>query len=86
MWQDFTDYILNEAGESDVRIAEIGVGKFDRIAERLSEKENITIIKTDILPKDESVLKDDVTNPNIDLYMDVDIIFLEQVPLQLQIH
>lgn len=86
MWQDFTDYILNEAGESDVRIAEIGVGKFDRIAERLSEKENITIIKTDILPKDESVIKDDVTNPNIDLYMDVDIIYSIRPPSELQPH
>ena len=45
MWQDFTDYILNEVGESDVRIAEIGVGKFDGIAKSLDEKENITIIK-----------------------------------------
>lgn len=84
MWQDFTDYILNEVGESDVRIAEIGVGKFDRVAETLSERENITIIKTDILPKDESVIKDDITNPNIDLYKDVDIIYSIRPPSELQ--
>ena len=84
MWQDFTDYILNEVGESDVRIAEIGVGKFDGIAKSLDEKENITIIKTDILPKDESVIKDDVTNPNLDLYKDVDIIYSIRPPSELQ--
>ena len=31
MWQDFTDYILNEAGSEEIKIAEIGVGKFDKI-------------------------------------------------------
>ena len=86
MWQDFTDYILNEVGESDVKIAEIGVGKFDGIAKSLDEKENITIIKTDILPKDESVIKDDVTNPNLDLYKDVDIIYSIRPPSELQPH
>ena len=86
MWQDFTDYILNEVGESDVKIAEIGVGKFDRIAQSLDENENITIIKTDILPKDESVIKDDITNPNIDLYKDVDIIYSIRPPSELQPH
>ena len=84
MWQDFTDYILNEVGESDVKIAEIGVGKFDGIAESLSERENITVIKTDILPKDESIIMDDVTNPNIDLYKDVDIIYSIRPPSELQ--
>ena len=62
MWQDFGDYILSQAGDKPVKIAEIGVGKFDQISNLLSEKENVTIIKTDIIPKDESVIKDDVTN------------------------
>ena len=46
MWNDFGDYILGEAGTDNVRIAEIGVGKFDMIANMLSERENITLIKT----------------------------------------
>ena len=86
MWQDFEEYILNEAGERDVKIAEIGVGKFDRIANNLSKKENISIIKTDISPKDASVIKDDITNPNIDLYRDVDIIYSIRPPSELQPH
>lgn len=86
MWRDFGDYILSEAGDDPVKIAEIGVGKFDRISEILSEKENITILKTDILPKDSTVIKDDVTNPNLELYKDVDIIYSIRPPNELQPH
>ena len=37
MWQDFGDYILSQAGDKPVKIAEIGVGKFDQISNLLSE-------------------------------------------------
>ena len=84
MWNDFGDYILAEAGTDNVRIAEIGVGKFDMIANMLSERENITLIKTDILPKDSTVIKDDITNPNIDLYRNTDIIYSIRPPSELQ--
>ena len=83
MWNDFGDYILGEAGTDNVRIAEIGVGKFDMIANMLSERENITLIKTDILPKDSTVIKDDITNPNIDLYRNTDIIYSIRPPSEL---
>ena len=86
MWDDFAEYILSEAGESEVRIAEIAVGKFDRIAEYLSEKDNITLIKTDIAPKDDTVIKDDITNPNLDLYRDIDMIYSIRPPSELQPH
>ena len=84
MWNDFGDYILGEACTDNVRIAEIGVGKFDMIANMLSERENITLIKTDILPKDSTVIKDDITNPNIDLYRNTDIIYSIRPPSELQ--
>ena len=84
MWNDFTSYILEEVGENEIKIAEIGVGKFDKIANTLSLKDNITIIKTDINPKDETVIKDDITNPNLDLYEDVDIIYSIRPPSELQ--
>ena len=86
MWDDFAEYILSEAGESEVRIAEIAVGKFDRIAEYLSAKDNITLIKTDITPKDDTVIKDDITNPNLDLYRDIDMIYSIRPPSELQPH
>ena len=86
MWQDFGDYILSEVGSDNVKIAEIGVGKFDQIADRLSQRENITLIKTDINPKDNTVIKDDITNPNLDLYKNVDIIYSIRPPSELQPH
>ena len=86
MWQDFGEYILNEIGERNVKIAEIAVGKFDMICDMLSERENITLIKTDISPANESVIKDDITNPNLDLYRDVDIIYSIRPPSELQPH
>jgi hypothetical protein len=84
MWQDFGDYILSEVGDCEVKIAEIGVGKFSAIAERLSEQPNITIIKTDILPNDDTVIMDDITNPNLELYKDIDIIYSIRPPSELQ--
>ena len=84
MWQDFTDYILNETKNKNVNIAEIGVGKFDRVAERLSKQDNITIIKVDILPDNPTVIKDDITNPNLELYEGIDIIYSIRPPSELQ--
>lgn len=84
MWDDFAEYILNEVGDEDVKIAEIAIGKYDRIAEILSSKHNITLIKTDILPKDSTVIKDDITNPNLELYRDTDIIYSIRPPSELQ--
>lgn len=84
MWQDFGDYILNEVGDKNVKIAEIAVGKFDKISQMINEKENITIIKTDIIPNDDSVIKDDITNPNLELYKDVDLIYSIRPPSELQ--
>lgn len=84
MWDDFAEYILSEVGENEVKIAEIAVGKFDKIAEYLASNDNITVIKTDITPKDETVIRDDITNPDLDLYKDIDIIYSIRPPSELQ--
>lgn len=86
MWNDFAEYILSVVDNKQVKIAEIGVGKFDRIANELSNHENITIIKTDIQPKDPSVIKDDITSPNLELYDNTDIIYSIRPPSELQPH
>lgn len=86
MWKDFGEYILSEVGDKEVRIAEIAVGKFDEISRMLEEKDNITLIKTDIRPANESIIKDDITNPNLELYRDVDIIYSIRPPSELQPH
>lgn len=84
MWQDFAEYILNETKNQQVMIAEIGVGKFPQIADILQKQENITLIKTDIHPADATVIKDDITNPDLDLYKGVDIIYSIRPPSELQ--
>ncbi len=86
MWNDFAEYILSVVDNKQVKIAEIGVGKFDRIANELSNHENITIIKTDIRPKDPNVIKDDITSPNLELYDNTDIIYSIRPPSELQPH
>lgn len=86
MWNDFAEYILSVVDNKQVKIAEIGVGKFDRIANELSNHENITIIKTDIRPKDPSVIKDDITSPNLELYDNTNIIYSIRPPSELQPH
>ena len=84
MWDDFAEYILSEAGAGNVKIAEIAVGRFDKIANYLASKDNIDLIKTDVNPKDETVIRDDITNPNMDLYKDIDIIYSIRPPSELQ--
>lgn len=86
MWNDFADYILSTVEGKKVKIAEVGIGKFDEIAKKLSEHDNITLIKTDILPKDSSVIKDDITNPDLELYKNTDIIYSIRPPSELQPH
>jgi hypothetical protein len=86
MWNDFADYILNEAGDEEIRIAEVGVGRFDEIANTLALRENITVIKTDINPKDDTVVKDDITNPDLEIYSGVSIIYSIRPPSELQPH
>lgn len=84
MWDDFAEYILSEVEGKDVVIAEIAVGRFDKIADYLASQDNITLIKTDITPKDETVIKDDITQPNLDLYRDMDLIYSIRPPSELQ--
>lgn len=86
MWEDFKNYLLNEVGDDKVKIAEIGVGKFGYVAEALSQKDNITLIKIDILPADDTIIKDDITNPNMNLYKGVDLIYSIRPPSELQPH
>ena len=84
MWNDFVNYILEEVADKTVNIAEVGVGQYDYVANILSQKENINLIKIDIKPKDESIIKDDITNPDLELYEHVNIIYSIRPPNELQ--
>lgn len=86
MWDDFAEFILTQATENPTRIVEIAVGKFDGVYQYLKRNENIEIIKTDILPNDDEVIKDDITNPNLELYENANIIYSIRPPSELQPH
>ena len=90
MWNDLEEFILKLAIENSEKtgkkttIVEIGAGKFQTISKYLSENENIDIIMTDINPANENIIKDDVFNPNMNIYKDADILFSIRPPAELQ--
>ena len=84
MWNDFANFILNEVDDKEYKIVEVGVGKFLEISEILSSKENITLIRTDINPKDSTTIKDDITKPNMKIYENTDLIYSIRPPSELQ--
>ena len=90
MWNDLEEFILKLAIENSektgkkTKIVEIGAGKFQTISKNLSENENIDIIMTDIDPANEYIIKDDVFNPNMNIYKDADILFSIRPPAELQ--
>lgn len=86
MWNSFAEYILSQCNKNPTRIAEIGVGKFSGIYDYLNSHENVEIIKTDITPNDDTVIKDDIANPNMELYKDMDIIYSIRPPGEIQPH
>ncbi len=84
MWNDFAQFILTQSTKNPTKIVEIAVGKFDGVYQYLKKNENIEIIKTDILPNDDEVIKDDITNLNLELYENADIIYSIRPPNELQ--
>ena len=90
MWNDLEEFILKLAIENSektgkkTKIVEIGAGKFLTISKNLSENENIDIIMTDINPANDNIIKDDVFNPNMNIYKGADILFSIRPPAELQ--
>ena len=90
MWNDLEEFILKLAIENsektgkNTKIVEIGAGKFQTISKNLSENENIDIIMTDIDPANENIIRDDVFNPNMNIYREADILFSIRPPAELQ--
>ena len=83
MWQNFAEYILTMCDKNPTKICEIGVGKFTQVYDYLNSQENIEIIKIDISPSDSTVIKDDITNPDLELYKNLDIIYSIRPPSEL---
>ena len=84
MWEDFGEYIANLSDKKEVKIVEVAIGRYIGVYDYLNSKENIEILKTDISPADETVIFDDITSPNLELYKDADIIYSIRPPSELQ--
>lgn len=84
MWDDFGEYIANYLPNKEVKVAEVAIGHFYYVSSYLDKKYNVNLIKTDITPSREDIIKDDLTNPNYDLYKDVDLIYSIRPPHELQ--
>ena len=83
MWDDFGEYILNYKPKKS-NIAELAIGHFYDVSSYLESFENINLIKTDINPSREDIIKDDLTNPNYKLYKDIDLLYSIRPPNELQ--
>lgn len=84
MWLDFIDYINNQTNNKPTQILEVGVGNFFKIADTLNKYPNINVLLMDIKPNREDVIKDDINNPNKELYTDVSIIYSIRPPYEIQ--
>ncbi|MBE6505540.1 MAG: hypothetical protein E7Z73_07365 [Methanobrevibacter millerae] len=86
MWESFKEFILTQCNKNPTRIVEVGVGRYFDVYDFLNKEENIEIFKTDINPKDDATIKDDIAKPNLELYRNVDIIYSIRPPYEIQPH
>lgn len=84
MWKDFSEYIITNYEDAS-RIVEVGVGGFTLVAFTLKEHLNLDIIMTDIKPY-AKVTVDDITDPDMDIYKNADLIYSIRPPEELQPH
>ena len=84
IWSNFTEYIINNYKNSG-KIVEVGVGKILEPSDILKEELPDTEIKlVDIYPSNDTIIKDDITNPTSIIYEDADLIYSIRPPEELQ--
>ena len=78
------DYI--NGYNSSFKVVEIAIGKFFSVADYLKNYDSsiIDFIAVDIGPANSNVVFDDITNPNMNIYKDADIIYSIRPPYELQ--
>ncbi|MCI6775146.1 UPF0146 family protein [Methanobrevibacter boviskoreani] len=84
MWKDFGEYIATFIPDRKFNVGEVAIGHFYFVSDYLNKKDNVNIIKTDIEPSREDIIKDDLTNPDYDLYRNLDLIYSIRPPHELQ--
>lgn len=91
MWEELGEFIVNYNTHSknsklnnEINVAEIAIGKFYKISQYLEKQDHVNLIKTDINPSKDDIIKDDIENPNLSLYENIDIIYSIRPPYELQ--
>ncbi|KZX14332.1 UPF0146 family protein [Methanobrevibacter curvatus] len=94
MWKSLGEYIEKKAIEKSklkdnnkkVKVIEIAVGKFFDVSNYLKKSNcnEIDLILTDINPDNSKIIKDDIFNPNFEIYNNADIIYSIRPPYELQ--
>ncbi len=84
MWNDFGEYVSKLIDEDHLNVAELAIGHFYELSEIIEKYDNINLIKTDIKPTREDIIKDDLKNPNYELYKDIDLMYSIRPPNELQ--
>ena len=82
MWKDLALYIIDNSSPND-KVIEIGAGKFLEVSSYIKDCSKINLIVTDIKPFQDWIIKEDIFNPNLELYDDVKIIYSIRPPMEL---
>lgn len=84
MWDDFGEYVSKFINGKNLNVAELAIGHFYDVSNIIEKYDNINLIKTDIKPTQEDIIKDDLKNPNYNLYRDIDLMYSIRPPYELQ--
>lgn len=84
MWNDFGEYILKLIDGEKLNVAELAIGHFYNLSNIIEKYDNIKLIKTDIKPTRDDIIKDDLKDPDYELYKDIDLMYSIRPPNELQ--
>lgn len=78
-YKDFAEYILKNYSNSTV--VEVGIGSDFKVFNELKKKTDVRAI--DINPSSEEVLRDDILNPDLEIYSGAGLIYSIRPPPEL---
>ncbi|MDR2624600.1 MAG: hypothetical protein LBC39_08595 [Methanobrevibacter sp.] len=84
-WEDLGEYIQGYLENNQIRgkVVEMAIGNFFKVLDYL-DGNGVEVVGVDLDPKREDVVKEDVTDPKLDLYEGVEIVYSIRPPYELQ--